>query len=93
MLNHLVFRAEARKAVQVHPSKPLLIPAGADSIEKIGVPPGCTMSDITVGSLESRIDKWRGAVEVYFKPSSEGKARPSLCVNRAPQALFLSRQC
>lgn len=68
MLNHYVFQTEAKKTTVVDPGRPLIIPAGADSLESIGAPAGATMPDITDGPLETRVAKFQRAVAVHFKP-------------------------
>lgn len=73
LLNHFVFHTEKKRAVQQNPGKPLIIPAGTDTLEAIGLPHGCTQSDVEVGSFQSRVARYKRAVDEVFPPTGGGE--------------------
>lgn len=77
LLNHYVFRTDAKKAVQLNPAKPLMIPAGQDNIESIGLPPGASRSDLEVGSFQSRVARFKRAVDEAFPRSAGASSEES----------------
>ena len=66
VMSHYCFNAELKNYVQLDTSKPLFIPAGNDSFESIGIPPGVSRTEFETATPVNRIIKWRDAVEVYF---------------------------
>ncbi|MBN3298481.1 DC2L1 protein, partial [Amia calva] len=70
-VNHLAFRTERGKTVSTDHNKPLIIPAGMDSLSQIGSPP---MTDVGLGSLHAKnpLDLWKKVYEKLF-PAEEGR--------------------
>jgi len=71
MLNSLAFGSNFSRSVALDYNKPLLVPAGADSITQIGVP---KLLNDDVGRITARepLDLWKAAYEQYF-PGSKNK--------------------
>lgn len=75
MLNHYVFHTDPKKASQLDPSKPFVIPAGGDSLESIGAPPGASRAQMDTSNIGSRVKLWQRAVDSFFPPKpDEGTA-------------------
>ncbi|XP_030628660.1 cytoplasmic dynein 2 light intermediate chain 1 [Chanos chanos] len=68
-VSHLAFGTEKGKSVSTDPSKPLVIPAGMDSLSQIGSPP---TTDIDIGTLHAKnpLDLWKKVFERIFPPES-----------------------
>ncbi|KAI1894432.1 hypothetical protein AGOR_G00115740 [Albula goreensis] len=64
-ITHLAFGTERGKTMSTDPSKPLIIPAGMDSLSQIGSPPA---TDFDIGSLHARnpLDLWKKVFERVF---------------------------
>ncbi|MGH0164668.1 UNVERIFIED_CONTAM: hypothetical protein FKN15_047360 [Acipenser sinensis] len=69
LINHLAFGTERGKSVSLDQNKPLLIPAGMDSLGQIGSPPA---SDADIGKLQAKtpLDLWKKVYERLFPPQS-----------------------
>ncbi|XP_036429734.1 cytoplasmic dynein 2 light intermediate chain 1 [Colossoma macropomum] len=68
-VSHLAFGTEKGKSMSADPSKPLIIPAGMDSLSQIGSPPTI---DVDIGTLHARnpLDLWKKVFERVFPPES-----------------------
>lgn len=66
LLNHYVFHTDRKRTAQTDPARPLMVPAGCDSLESIGAPPGASLGEVMEGPIEARLAPWRKAVEAYF---------------------------
>ena len=66
MLNHHVFGTRAKDAVSLDVAKPLLIPAGADTLDAIGCPPGVRDVEFEGAGRSKRQKMWASAVEDKF---------------------------
>ncbi|XP_005998344.1 cytoplasmic dynein 2 light intermediate chain 1 isoform X2 [Latimeria chalumnae] len=71
LINHLTFGTDRGKSVSVDHNKPLIIPAGLDSLSQIGSPPA---SDSDLGKLHARtpLELWKKVYERLFPPESTG---------------------
>ncbi|XP_005998345.1 cytoplasmic dynein 2 light intermediate chain 1 isoform X3 [Latimeria chalumnae] len=67
LINHLTFGTDRGKSVSVDHNKPLIIPAGLDSLSQIGSPPA---SDSDLGKLHARtpLELWKKVYERLFPP-------------------------
>ncbi|XP_056617025.1 cytoplasmic dynein 2 light intermediate chain 1 [Triplophysa dalaica] len=76
LVNQLAFGTERPKSVSTDPSKPLVIPAGLDSLSQIGPP---VTSDVDIGALHAKnpLDLWKKVFERVF-PSENTKERTEL---------------
>ncbi|XP_057197774.1 cytoplasmic dynein 2 light intermediate chain 1 isoform X2 [Triplophysa rosa] len=76
LVNQLAFGTERPKSVSTDPSKPLVIPAGLDSLSQIGPP---VTSDVDIGALHAQnpLDLWKKVFERVF-PSENTKERTEL---------------
>jgi hypothetical protein len=72
LLNHFVFGTEVKRVVQANVAKPLVLPAGSDTLEGIGLPPGCTRSDVEAGSVQSRVGKYKRPCDDMFPAYGAG---------------------
>ncbi|KAK7507064.1 hypothetical protein BaRGS_00001915 [Batillaria attramentaria] len=65
LISHHLFGTTASKTMQTDHSKPLLIPAGLDSIQQIGSPP---ISDKDIGRVQAKtpFELWKVAYTGYF---------------------------
>uniref|UniRef100_A0AAY4CQ31 Cytoplasmic dynein 2 light intermediate chain 1 n=1 Tax=Denticeps clupeoides TaxID=299321 RepID=A0AAY4CQ31_9TELE len=75
-VNHLAFGTEGGKSLCTDPSKPLMVPAGMDSLSLIGSP---STMDVDIGTLHARMkikpyghrfNRISTIVETIFHPSS-----------------------
>lgn len=68
-INQLAFGTEKPKSVSTDSSKPLIIPAGSDSLSQIGPP---VTSDIDIGALHAKnpFDLWKKVFERVFPPKN-----------------------
>ncbi|KAJ8418450.1 hypothetical protein AAFF_G00141590 [Aldrovandia affinis] len=68
-VTHLAFGTERGKTVSTDPNKPLIIPAGMDSLSQIGTPPA---TDFDIGTLHARnpLDLWKKVFEKIFPSES-----------------------
>uniref|UniRef100_A0A8B9HXC8 Cytoplasmic dynein 2 light intermediate chain 1 n=1 Tax=Astyanax mexicanus TaxID=7994 RepID=A0A8B9HXC8_ASTMX len=66
-VSHLAFGTERGKSLSADPSKPLIIPAGMDSLSQIG-----ESIDVDIGTLHARnpLDLWKKVFERVFPPES-----------------------
>ncbi|XP_076831567.1 cytoplasmic dynein 2 light intermediate chain 1 [Brachyhypopomus gauderio] len=73
---HLAFGTDRGKSVSTDPSKPLVVPAGMDSLSQIGSP---ATAGVDIGSLHARnpLDLWKKVFQRVFPPESI-KERPEL---------------
>ena len=74
-MNHFCFKAELKNYVQLDTAKPLFIPAGSDSFESIGIPPGISRTEFETKTPANRVAKWRDAVEAYFPVPVDGECK------------------
>nr|XP_057914049.1 cytoplasmic dynein 2 light intermediate chain 1 isoform X2 [Doryrhamphus excisus] len=67
--SHLAFNVDTGKTMSCDSSKPLIIPAGSDSLSQIGSPP---TTDVDITSLHARNPKdlWKKVYEQIFPPES-----------------------
>ncbi|KAL2083375.1 hypothetical protein ACEWY4_021148 [Coilia grayii] len=73
-VSHLAFGTDRGKSMSTDPSKPLVVPAGMDSLSQIGSPP---TTDIDIGSLHARnpLDLWKKVFERVFPPESTAERK------------------
>ncbi|XP_063774409.1 cytoplasmic dynein 2 light intermediate chain 1 isoform X2 [Pseudophryne corroboree] len=64
-VNHLAFGQDKSKFVSVDHNKPLVIPAGLDSLNQIGSPPASD-SDLRQGNVRTPLELWKKIYERYF---------------------------
>jgi len=74
MLNHYVFHTEAKKTAHLDPAKPLIIPAGSDSFDSIGTPPGARRAQMDGDNISARMQLWGKAVDTFFPPEKDDDA-------------------
>ncbi|KAJ7985000.1 hypothetical protein DPEC_G00360590 [Dallia pectoralis] len=69
LFTQLAFGTEKGKSMTSDLSKPLLIPAGMDSLSQIGSP---QITDIDIGTLHAKnpLDLWKKVFEAVFPPES-----------------------
>ncbi|MEQ2235232.1 Cytoplasmic dynein 2 light intermediate chain 1 [Ilyodon furcidens] len=82
--SHLAFGLERGKTVSCDYSKPLIIPAGADSFSQIGSPP---TTDVDIMSLHAKNPKdlWKKVYERVFPSESSGEQRDLKDPGKDPQ--------
>ncbi|XP_063297533.1 cytoplasmic dynein 2 light intermediate chain 1 [Pelobates fuscus] len=68
-INHLAFGLDKSKSVSVDHNKPLLIPAGSDSLSQIGSPPASS-SDLRQFSGSTPMELWKNVYKRFFPPQS-----------------------
>jgi len=87
ILNHLAFSSEAKKLYNVDPNKPIMVTAGKDSIDKVGLPPGIT-ADMTRHHI---YDAWRDILRDYFPhaelETQESKEGEEIDVQLEPESI------
>eukprot|EP00516_Mucochytrium_quahogii_P012855 CAMPEP_0203801416 /NCGR_PEP_ID=MMETSP0100_2-20121128/11285_1 /ASSEMBLY_ACC=CAM_ASM_000210 /TAXON_ID=96639 /ORGANISM=" , Strain NY0313808BC1" /LENGTH=135 /DNA_ID=CAMNT_0050708057 /DNA_START=92 /DNA_END=502 /DNA_ORIENTATION=- len=71
IMNHYAFNTEPKKSVQLDSNKPLVVPVGRDSVEKIGFPPGCTPSD----PVKKVNTAWQDILDDYFPRGKNGESK------------------
>ncbi|KAM4772162.1 cytoplasmic dynein 2 light intermediate chain 1 [Rhinophrynus dorsalis] len=64
-INHLAFGLDRSKSLSVDHNKPLLIPAGLDSLSQIGSPPASD-SDISQFRARTPMELWKKVYERFF---------------------------
>ena len=69
-LNHLLFRLDSQSVKETDSSRALVLPAGSDSLEDIGVPRGVRKEDFEAS--DSKLELWMRAVAEYFPYSKHG---------------------
>jgi hypothetical protein len=82
LLGAAAFGTEARRGAQTDPGRPLYIPAGADSLESIGLPITVTgaaassRADIENGAaaFEGRFERFMTSVRHYYPPAAASGA-------------------
>ncbi|XP_071250414.1 cytoplasmic dynein 2 light intermediate chain 1 isoform X3 [Salvelinus alpinus] len=69
LFTQLGFGTEKGKSMSSDLSKPLIIPAGMDSLSQIGSPP---TTDVDIGTLHAKnpLDLWKKVFEVVFPPEN-----------------------
>ncbi|CAB1313231.1 unnamed protein product [Coregonus sp. 'balchen'] len=72
LFTQLAFGTEKGKSMSSDLSKPLIIPAGMDSLSQIGSPP---TTDVDIGTLHAKnpLDLWKKVFEVVFPPEDPAK--------------------
>ncbi|XP_077351113.1 cytoplasmic dynein 2 light intermediate chain 1 [Festucalex cinctus] len=82
--SHLAFNVDVGKTVSCDPSKPLIIPAGADSFSQIGSPP---TTDVDITSLHARNPKdlWKKVYQRVFPPENTGEKKEVKDPTKDPQ--------
>ncbi|XP_053315373.1 cytoplasmic dynein 2 light intermediate chain 1 [Spea bombifrons] len=68
-INHLAFGLDRSKSVVVDHNKPLLVPAGSDSLSQIGSPPASS-SDLRQFSGSTPMELWKNVYMRYFPPQN-----------------------
>ncbi|XP_064600600.1 cytoplasmic dynein 2 light intermediate chain 1-like isoform X2 [Liolophura sinensis] len=65
LISHHLFGTSASKTLQTDHNKPLLVPAGQDSLQLIGTPP---LADGDIGKISARspVELWKHAYTSYF---------------------------
>ncbi|XP_066534529.1 cytoplasmic dynein 2 light intermediate chain 1 isoform X2 [Hoplias malabaricus] len=73
-VSYLAFGTERGKSISTDTSKPLVIPAGMDSLSQIGSPPAI---DVDIGTLHARnpLDLWKKVFERVFPAESTKEHR------------------
>ncbi|XP_051936621.1 cytoplasmic dynein 2 light intermediate chain 1 isoform X1 [Hippocampus zosterae] len=72
--SHLAFNVDTGRTLSCDSSKPLLIPAGSDSLSQIGSPPA---TDVDMTSLHAKNPKdlWKKVFERIFPPENTGEKK------------------
>ena len=75
LISHHLFGTGLNKTLQTEHSKPLMVPAGLDSLQQIGSPP---LSEKDIGRIHAKnpIELWKHAFAGFFPP--ESTTNPSL---------------
>ncbi|XP_002732906.1 cytoplasmic dynein 2 light intermediate chain 1-like [Saccoglossus kowalevskii] len=65
LISHFVFNTASSKAMAVDPNKPVIVPAGMDSLQQIGPPP---VAEGDIGKLTARnpLELWKQAYTAFF---------------------------
>ena len=72
MTSHL-FGTDKKTIHEVDSAKSLVIQAGSDTFEDIGIPRGARRGDFETGTLDSKIEQWVRAVGEFFPSEKNGK--------------------
>jgi len=73
MMNHFVFATPSKSSTVANdPTKPLVLPSGADSLEGIGMPKGTRPSEFEAMGLDKRLELWQDAVLEFFPQTQAG---------------------
>lgn len=85
LITHLLFGTSGSKNVQVDHNKPLLVPAGQDSLQSIGSPP---IADGDLGRLSAKspMDLWKATYLSFFP--QENISNPSQVEDPAKDAQY-----
>ncbi|XP_052106134.1 cytoplasmic dynein 2 light intermediate chain 1-like [Mytilus californianus] len=69
LLSHNLFGTTANKTLQTDHNKPIMVPAGLDSLQQIGSPP---LSEKDIGRISAKnpIELWKHAFAGFFPPES-----------------------
>ncbi|KXJ24004.1 Cytoplasmic dynein 2 light intermediate chain 1 [Exaiptasia diaphana] len=69
LIGHLLFHTSLSKSVSLEHSKPIIVPAGLDTLNQIGAPP---VSSEDLGKLQSRspYDLWKASYATFFPPEN-----------------------
>ncbi|XP_076142363.1 cytoplasmic dynein 2 light intermediate chain 1 [Alosa pseudoharengus] len=83
-VSHLAFGTDRSKSMSTDPGKPLVVPAGTDSLSQIGSPP---TTDIDIGSLHARnpLDLWKKVFERVFPPETSTEDKQLKDPSKDPQ--------
>jgi len=73
VLSSHVFGAKPVKALEMDYNKPLMIPAGMDTLERIGGPKGSLKGSMEGMGYEEQLRAWRHSVVELAKPSEEAE--------------------
>ncbi|XP_056148069.1 cytoplasmic dynein 2 light intermediate chain 1 [Lampris incognitus] len=82
--SHLAFGLDRGKSVSFDSAKPLIIPAGSDSLSQIGSPPA---TNVDIGSLHARnpMDLWKKVYEIVFPTESSSERKELMEPAKDPQ--------
>ncbi|XP_066451662.1 cytoplasmic dynein 2 light intermediate chain 1 [Eleutherodactylus coqui] len=69
-INHLAFGQDRSKLVSVDHNKPLVIPAGSDSLSQIGTPPASD-NDLRQVNARTPMELWKKTYERVFSPENK----------------------
>ncbi|XP_075060246.1 cytoplasmic dynein 2 light intermediate chain 1 [Mixophyes fleayi] len=74
LVNHLAFGQDKSRFVSVDHNKPLVIPAGLDSLNQIGSPPASD-SDLRQGNVRTPMELWKKIYERIFPPKNTNDSK------------------
>ncbi|XP_031552377.1 cytoplasmic dynein 2 light intermediate chain 1-like [Actinia tenebrosa] len=67
LMGHLLFHTSLSKSVSVDHNKPIIVPAGLDTLSQIGAPPVAS-EDLSRLQSRSPYDLWKAAYATFFPP-------------------------
>jgi hypothetical protein len=76
VMGHCVFGSEGRRAPAVDLNRPIVVPAGSDSLEGIGLPvavpgvPPVARADVEAGPFTARFQRFLTPVKHFFPPAA-----------------------
>ncbi|XP_065904203.1 cytoplasmic dynein 2 light intermediate chain 1-like isoform X2 [Dysidea avara] len=73
LLSHFAFGTPASRSMSMDHTKPLIVPAGADALGQIGVPP-IPAGDISKISAKNPYDLWKQSYCGFFPPLTSNKS-------------------
>ncbi|KAM4042719.1 cytoplasmic dynein 2 light intermediate chain 1 [Anomaloglossus baeobatrachus] len=73
-VNHLAFGQDKSKVVSMDQNKPLIIPAGSDSLSQIGTPPASD-GDLRQVSARSPMELWKKTYARAFPPENKNASK------------------
>lgn len=65
LISHFVFQTSSSKGMAVDPNKPVIVPAGMDSLQQIGPPP-VAAGDIGKLTARNPLELWKQAYTAFF---------------------------
>lgn len=71
MFNALAFNGASSRSVVLDYDKPLIVPAGTDTLSQIGTP-SLLNDELRKQGIRNPIDLWQAAYEQYFPPANGG---------------------
>ena len=71
MFNALAFNGASSRRVVLDYDKPLIVPAGTDTLAQIGTP-SLLNDELRKQGIRNPIDLWQAAYEQYFPPANGG---------------------
>ncbi len=72
-MNHYLFRTDTTSPRQVDSAKSLIVPAGTDTLDDIGIPRGARRESFEKESFQARILQWSRVVAEFYPVSTKSK--------------------